>query len=268
MVGRVMRARILIPLLLFAGCTADTVPVEIPFRVQFGDRLIGCEAESPEFTLTDLRFYVSDVRLLDETGTATPLELSVVPQWQSAEVVLLDFENGEGGCANGTAGTHTALRGRIEKAAYTGLSFRIGVPEHLNHGDPLLAEPPLGDTAMHWHWISGYKFLRAGIASDSDGYWLHLGSTRCSGSVTDIEGCRASNRAEARLAGYVPGRDTVIVDLQALVDSVVLDDGVPTDCSSGPTELACARPFAALGIDFESGRSTAPAAIFRVESTQ
>jgi uncharacterized repeat protein (TIGR04052 family) len=262
-----LRALILIPLFLTAACTSDRMPVEIPFRAVFGDRPIDCATPRPEFVLTDLRFYVHDVRLIDERGRETPLELVVVPGWQNGEVSLLDLENAEGSCANGTSGTHAVMQGRVAAGVYRGLKFRIGVPEHLNHGDVLQAEPPLTDTAMHWHWVSGYRFLRAGIASDTDGFWLHLGSTRCSGTVTHIKGCASSNRAEAELQGFVPGRDTVMVDLQRLVDGVDLEDGVPTDCSSEPSELTCAKPFSTLGVDFGSGSVRAPAAIFRHEAT-
>ena len=145
-----------------------------------------------------------------------------------------------------------------------------GLPSELlrRRPDVLQAEPPLTDTAMHWHWVSGYRFLRAGVANGADGFWLHLGSTRCKGTVTDIQGCASSNRAEAELPGFVPGRDAVVVDLQKLVDAVDLEDGVPTDCSSEPAELTCTAPFAALGVDFGSGKVNAPASIFRRGAAQ
>ncbi len=46
-----------------------------------------------------------------------------------------------------------------------GLEFKIGVPETLNHIDPLTAVSPLNYTDMHWHWASGYKFFRAGLVT-------------------------------------------------------------------------------------------------------
>lgn len=254
-----------IPLLLMLGCSGPPMPVEIPFEVRFGEAPIGCSTAASGFFLTDLRFYVSDIRLITASGEGLPVDLTPDPIWQSEEVALLDFEDGQGRCANGSAGTNTVVRGSAPQAGYRGLEFRIGVPERLNHGDPLQAAAPLNGSSMHWHWVSGYRFLRAGIASDSDGFWLHLGSTRCEGTVTDIEGCKASNRADVRLAGYVPGRDTVIVDLEPLVADVSFVDGTPTDCSSGPAETACMLPFAALGIDFETGASVASATPFRTE---
>lgn len=258
--------RVLIPtpLFLILGCSSPEMPIEIPFDVRFGDAPIGCSSSSTSgFSLTDLRFYAYDFTLVTETGDEVPLELIPDPMWQSEGVALVDFEDGQGSCANGSAGINTAVRGLAAPASYAGLRFRVGVPERLNHRDPLRAAPPLNDSSMHWHWVSGYRFLRAGVVGGSDGFWLHLGSTRCEGTVTDIEGCKASNRVDVRLSAFDPARDAVIVDLERLVEGVKLADGTPGDCSSGPAETACAAPFAALGIDFETGAAVAPATVFR-----
>lgn len=258
-----MRALISVPFLWLLGCSAATSPVDIPLELRFGAAPIGCAQAASGFTLTDLRFYVYGVELMSPDG---PVDLELIPDppWQGENVALLDFENGEGTCTNGTPAVRTVIRGLAPPAGYTGLRFRIGVPEHLNHGDPLQAAAPLQDSAMHWHWTSGYRFLRAGIAGAQDGFWLHLGSTRCAGTVTDIRGCAASNRAVVDLPDYVAGRDTVVIDLARLVAGVDLTDGAPTDCSSGPAETTCAAPLAALGIDFETGIARRSPALFLV----
>ena len=75
----------------------------------------------------------------------------------------------------------------------------------LNHDNPLTAEPPLDDPDMHWHWRSGYKFLRAGIRTATDGFWIHAGSAGCEGTVGNITGCRFPNRIDVFLPDFVPG---------------------------------------------------------------
>ncbi|MEX2125771.1 MAG: MbnP family copper-binding protein [Woeseia sp.] len=247
-----------------AGCSAPQQPVEIPFEVRFGDRQISCDSEIADIALTDLRFYIHDVRLLTAKGDESPVTLQADPLWQSDEVALLDFESGDGNCLNGTQQINTLVRGHAAAGNYTGLSFRVGVPERLNHADPLLADPPLGYSFMHWHWRTGYKFLRAGVASVHDGFWLHLGSSRCEGTATDGSGCRTGNRPEIRLPSYRPGEDVVVIDLLELVVAIDLQDGVPSDCSSGPAEKECEKPFDALGIDFETGEIKGGAPAFRV----
>jgi len=257
-----MPARHLFLLLLISACSAPQEAIEIPFVPRFGDRPISCSTTA-EIALTDLRFYVHDLRLVTIGGSEVAVTLLEDPLWQSNEVALLDFEDGSGACINGTGQTNTVVRGHVPEGDYSGIRFRIGVPEDLNHADPLRAEAPLGYSVMHWHWRTGYKFLRAGIASDSDSFWMHLGSSRCEGTSSNVSSCRGSNRPLAELSAFVPGVDVVAVDLQQLVREIDLTDGNPTDCSSGPAESECEMPFRALGLDFETGEAEGPASVFR-----
>ena len=230
---------------LIVGCADRTIPVEIAFEARFGERPVACTDVSGAPQLSDLRFFVYDVALIDAQGAGAPLLLMDDGMWQTARLALIDLEDGRGRCENGSAETNNRLSGRVAPGNYTAIEFRIGVPEDLNHADPVIAEPPLNLSTMHWHWRSGYKFMRAGLASDRDHVWLHLGSNRCAGTVGNISGCEGSNRVNVRL----PGRDTVTIDMAVLFAGADLEDGVGTDCSSGPAEPDCASLFGALGID-------------------
>jgi uncharacterized repeat protein (TIGR04052 family) len=252
--------------LVFCGCSPPQQPVEIPFELKFGGAPLSCDTRAGEIALTDLRFYVHDVRLVTEDGTENPVELLPEPLWQNGQVALLDFENGKGTCTNGTPQTNTEIRGSAPAAEYVGLRFRIGVPEPLNHENPLIAEAPLNYSFMHWHWSTGYKFLRAGILNDADGFWIHLGSSRCEGTASDVTGCRSGNRPHIELEPYLPATNKVEVDLLYLVDGIDLADGTPSDCSSGHAETACRRPLAALGINFGTGNSVGGSQVFRAGS--
>jgi len=186
-------------------------------------------------------------------------------RWQQQGVALIDLENGDGLCVNGTPETNTTLSGMAEVADIQRIRFSIGVPFELNHANPLLADAPLDDSAMHWHWRSGYKFLRAGVTTTSDGFWLHLGSTACEGTVQNISACRSPNRVTVELAGFSPQNNRINIDLSALFDGVDFDDGIASDCSSGPSESACAAPFAALGLVFGEGSDRPiPSSVFQV----
>jgi uncharacterized repeat protein (TIGR04052 family) len=218
--------------------------------------------------LSDLRLFIHDVRLVARSGETVDVTLRDVPPWQGDQVALLDFEDGTGACRNGTAGTNTVVQGDAPPGDFAGLTFRIGIPESLNHANPLLAVPPLDHTAMHWHWLTGYKFLRAGFAGDSDHFWIHLGSTRCGGAAGEPQGCRNANRPHVTLPDFVPGRSLVIVDLGALATAGRLGDGESGNCSSGPTEASCEQPFNTLGLDFDSGEPTGTPGLFRVTKLQ
>jgi uncharacterized repeat protein (TIGR04052 family) len=254
----------LLPLLFIASCSAPQQDVEIPFEIRFGEKSLSCTSGIDGMALTDLRFYVHDIRLVTADNDERRLTLIDDPLWQNAEVALLDFESGEERCTNGTEQTNDVIRGRAPRGDYVGLKFRVGVPERLNHADPLRADAPLSYTFMHWHWRTGYKFLRAGLAGENDSFWIHLGSTRCERTADNATGCRSGNRPAVALSPYVPGKDVVELDLQALVNGINLEDGTASDCSSGPSERECQMPFIALGIDFGSGDSVASPTVFRV----
>ncbi len=235
-------------LILLGGCSRE--PVDIRFAATWGGEPIGCEAEG--LTLTDLRFYVSEIELVAPDGAARALD----------QVALIDLENGRGACQNGTSVVQATVTGELPSAEYRGLRFTLGVPFELNHADPLTAPPPLDDPAMHWHWRSGYKFLRAGVKTADDGFWIHVGSAGCEGTVGNITGCRFPNRVRVDLPDFDPRSQAVTLDLQALLEGTSLSDGEAGDCSSGPPETACVAPFRALGIDFESGSVTGPQTVF------
>ena len=211
-----------------------------------------------------MRFYLSSVQLLDRDGKAFDLALHSDLPWQQSDLALIDLEDGQGPCANGTAEVVAYLEGDVPPADYQALRFTVGVPFDRNHANPLTAEAPLDDPAMHWHWRSGYKFMRAGVRMAGDSFWLHVGSAGCEGTVRHISGCRFPNRVDAELNGFVPNRDTVVIDLQALFAGVDFSDGEPGDCSSGPAETACVAPFAALGIDFGSGKRSGRQRVFSI----
>lgn len=244
------------------SCAEPYLGVKLPFVATWGGEPIRCDDAG--IALTDLRFFVSSIELLDSGGRSHPMALSRDLQWQQPALALIDLENGQGTCRNGTPEAYEYLVGSLPPGDYKGLRFVVGVPFEQNHSNPLEAVAPLDDPAMHWHWRSGYKFLRAGVEKGDDGFWLHVGSAGCEGTVRNISACRFPNRVAVELADFVPVRDAIAVDLKALFDGVDLSDGMPGDCSSGPAEVSCVAPFASLGIDFESGEREGRQRVFSV----
>lgn len=258
---------LLLILLAAAACDRAPVPVEIEFAASFDGRPARCSSPGTA-GLTDLRLYVHDVSLLGEDGRPVDAALQPDGAWQSADVAMIDLEDGSGRCVNGTPATNSILRLRADGTATTGLAFVVGVPFEFNHADPLTAGAPLDDTAMHWHWRSGYKFLRAGVSNADDAYWIHVGSTACDGTTRNITRCRSPNRIAVVLEQFDPASQVVVVDLDALLGGVDLGDGQPSDCASGPDEVACAGPFAALGLRHGDNRPAERPIVFRVEQRE
>jgi len=251
----------LLGVFVLASCGRWDLGVEIPVVATWHGNPIDCETTDP--SMTDLRFYLANPQLIDLEGNRHDVRFATEFEWENDAVAFIDLENGRGACTNGTPDVFDRVIGVARAGDYRGLRFTIGVPFRLNHENPLTAAPPLDDPAMHWHWRSGYKFLRAGVRTGSDGFWLHGGSAGCEGTVGHITGCRFPNRIEVELPDFVPGQSVVEIDLAELVAGTDLTDGAASDCSSGPPESACTAPYAALGIDFATGHANGGQQVFR-----
>ncbi len=248
---------------LSLSCSRWDLGLEVPFVATWDGAPLSCEGG--ERSLTDLRFYISNPQVVTADGIVRDVGFAVERPWQNDVVALIDLEDGTGACENGTAEVATKLVGIVRNGDYRTLRFTVGVPFRVNHGNPLTARPPLDDPDMHWHWRSGYKFLRAGVRTESDGFWIHVGSAGCEGTVGNITGCRFPNRIEVELDGFVPGESRVAIDLAKLTAGIELGDGTRTDCSSGPAEENCIAPFRALGIDFATGIQDGVQGVFSLQ---
>lgn len=265
--GRARRQPSLILGTLFAialiACSPPRSPIEVVFDVRFDGSPLGCSAEQRP-SLTDLRFYVHDLRL-SAAQASHRLALADDGGWQDGEVALIDLEDGSGTCRNGSPATNRSVRASARLPAHASkyqLEFSIGIPEELNHANPMLAPAPRNLSSMHWHWRSGYKFMRVGIETDNDVSWLHLGSARCSGTISNIEGCAAANRPVVRLSDFDPNTDVVVIDVARLLGPTGLGDGETWSCESGATEAQCALAFAELGLNPSTGERLGPAPAF------
>ncbi|MEM9335238.1 MAG: MbnP family copper-binding protein [Pseudomonadota bacterium] len=234
-------------LLLGAGCSESRIPVSLPFEAAFNGNPIDCSSENA--ALSDLRLYVADVQAKMADGKRLAVPFVEDQSWQTPSVALIDLENGEDACNSGTPETRSELTLLWPAGDVNSLVLTVGVPFSDNHADPLQAPAPLDDSAMHWHWRSGYKFLRAGIDTDDDGFWLHLGSTGCEGTTGNITGCTQPNRITLELDGFVAGRTAAVVHLEQLFHGIDLDDGQAGDCSSGPMEPGCKVVLSNLGLE-------------------
>ena len=155
-----------------AKSTLDTMPVTLSFDGQFAGEPFSCDGQYLNTGLTDVpvtvseyKLYVSRVRMLTSDGVEVPVVLTPDGLWQQEDVALLDFEDGQGNCSNGTSPTNTRVTGTVPAGEYTGLAFDIGVPFEKNHVDPTLAASPLNLTSMFWNWRGGYRFMRVDMAS-------------------------------------------------------------------------------------------------------
>jgi uncharacterized repeat protein (TIGR04052 family) len=233
--------------------------VQIPFAATIGGVPFSCRAAAGGFTPTDLRFYVHGIELLDRTGKAVAVRLDSDGIWQEEVVALLDFENGEDHCSDGTPGTNTVIRGRVPAAEYRGLRFLVGVPFALNHADPASAAAPLNLGRMHWGWQAGYKFLRFEGAMAGSAFRLHLGSTGCEGTVGHITGCARPNRVLVDLPAFRPQQSQVRLELGELPRQA------PGSCMAETDQPSCRAAFALLGLSLASGVPSGTQSLFSAQ---
>jgi uncharacterized repeat protein (TIGR04052 family) len=262
-----------------AGAFAQTQPVAIHFKGVVGAEDFACGRSYKDIGVTkstirpiDFRFYIHNVRLLDEKGKPVPVELTQDDKWQFDDLALIDFEDATGACGNGTPETNTAVVGTVPAGhRYSGLQFTVGVPFDKNHTDLTAMPSPLNLTALAWVWNAGRKFMRVEVASTGKprGYMLHLGSTGCTPNQTKITvptSCVHPNRVEVSLAGFDPVNDRVAVDLAELLKDADVD-GKPEQkaggCMSSPGDPDCAPLFAALGLPRTGSETTHPQTVFR-----
>lgn len=261
--------------------TADAgpVPVTISFKAKVGAADFKCGQTYPNQGMTndtveprDLRLFVQDVKLVDSAGKETPVALDVRAPWQTADVALLDFEDGTGRCSNGNPELNDKITGKVPPGTYTGIVFTNGVPAAINHKDPATETAPLSAGGMTWGWLYGHIFIKAEMASTSaDGGigLLHLGSVGCTNDPDggdDFEkgptaACSQPNRNLVTLSGFDAATKKIVIDVATMFKQTDLT--ASSLCHSAGT--ACPPLFASVGINFTDGARLATTPAFRVE---
>lgn len=248
-----------------------TQPVNIEFTavngtapVTCGTPLTGLGTENTTAALKDLRFYISNVRMVRANGTSAPVRLAGNKNYNATvganRVTLIDLENATGACT-GDRAMNRLVRGTVPQGRYVGVRMQLGVPFALNHTDVTTAPRPLDLTALSWNWQAGRKFTQIEITDPAGpgGTWqarsflVHVGSTGCVGNPASGQTahCLRSNRGAVRLARFNPARQRIAVDLGALFagNAVTRNQGAAPGCMSAANDPECGPVFDALGID-------------------
>lgn len=236
-----------------------------------GQRYTNVGITKSTITPSDFRLYVSEVKLVRNDGSTVPVALTQDGVWQYQNVALIDFENGQGPCRNGTAATNTSVRGHVPAGDYAGVELTVGVPFELNHQDPTQASSPLNSTAMFWNWQGGYKFVKFDTASTGVSeqkpaapnkmgpvtrYSVHLGSTACAsaGKTKSPQSCKSPNRMTIRFNQFDLEKGVVIADMGAVLSQANVDvnaTGTSPGCMSFPKDADCPPVMSALGLAYD-----------------
>jgi uncharacterized repeat protein (TIGR04052 family) len=273
-----------------AGSDGGLVQVSLQFKAMVGAQTFACGTTytgqgvtSVSVTPQDFRFYVQDVKLVDAAGNEVPVTLDTRTPWKTPDVALLDFENGTGACAaEGNSDMNTVVTGSVPQGMYVGIVFSNGVPDSLDHADPLNVPAPLQPAPMSWGWLYGYKFIKAELAATATpagdaepGLGLfHLGSTDCTNATdggTDdftsgpLAACGQPNRNVVHLTGYALGSSVIVADIGAIFQGE--DLSVNNQCHSNG-DPSCAITFASAGVDETTGAPLLAQSIYRLSSNR
>jgi uncharacterized repeat protein (TIGR04052 family) len=254
--------------------------------VQCATVLPGIGSTPVDAQLTDLRFYLTDVQLVNDKGVAVPVTLDK-NDWQfsstSGNVTLIDLENAQGACGSeGTSATNAVVSGTVPTGNYVKVKATIGVPEKLSHSDVMAASAPLDIMAMGWSWQSGRKFVKielnpvGGVSTNTTTgastvtasavtYNLHLASTNCSGPGDGTDSCAKKNLAQFTL-DFNPSTQQVALDIAQLFKTtdISVNKNGTVGCMSGTTDLDCPALFTQMGLDLTSGgQASAAQSVFR-----
>ncbi|HVN08926.1 MAG TPA: MbnP family copper-binding protein [Patescibacteria group bacterium] len=286
-----------------AGTGLKPQPVHVRFEGRLAGKPFACGklyegvgTGATTVTPADLRFFVSNIELIDAQGGATPVALDQDGVWQYKSLALIDLEDGTGECRNGNTPMHAEATGSAPPREYKGVRFTVGVPFDLDHVDPLQAPSPLNMTAMLWTWQSGYKFIRAevvvapsgasataaatpaepgaraqnaAVEAHSRGFPVHIGSTGCGGTVRTAappQECMNPNRIVVTLEEFDAAKDVVIFDFGRLLansDVTVNSPSTAPGCMSGEDDPDCAPVMGALGLPFRGSPVIAQTVFYR-----
>ena len=227
-------------------------PFELRFAAVHGDMPVTCGQAienlgiggQSSMQVGDLRFYVSDVELLDANGQAIAHTLDTNEfQYRSddGEVALIDLtDTSTGACAGdglnfveGTERVNATISGLATDAAIESVRFSVGLPQPLMKAviaENTLEGAPSPMNEMYWSWASGYRHFVMNISTaHSDGSIgsgnVHVGSRGCTGegegenALETIDQCRSVNTPKVELSG-LQADSVIAVDVASVVADV------------------------------------------------
>jgi uncharacterized repeat protein (TIGR04052 family) len=184
------------------GGESEPKSVTVEFVAVAGSTPIDCSSTLSDLgtthatgTVQDLRFYISNVKLLKRGGGEEALTLAATDNFNASKgtdsVTLIDLEDKTGNCA-GTAAMNNVIKGSAPAGDYVGIKMTLGVPLSMNHTDQsadVSVTPAVINNAvnpgMAWNWTGGRKFTKIEVTNaawTAPTFTVHLGSTGCTGT--------------------------------------------------------------------------------------
>lgn len=227
---------------MLVSCSLERkTPINITFELH--------NAQNPQQnTVQTLRFYLHNISLINQKGTAIPVELEQHEPHQYHNVALLTL-------TPNAQSRQATVRGYIPKGLYQDIHFTLGLPFALNHANPLKAPSPLNLGELFWSWQLGYKFLRLDMTTIHGPWSLHLGSTGChspSPLRPPANACEQPNLVHIRLKNFNPTHDTIRFNLDRLLEES--ENNAQENCTGNFRNSGyCRHTLQHFGLDADNG---------------
>jgi uncharacterized repeat protein (TIGR04052 family) len=249
------------------GSSSDSKEITLKFAAKVGEKEAKCGetyrdlgTKKSSVTLNGIRFFVSNIRLIDNKKKEHLVDLAQDRIWQYQDVALLDFEDASNGCAEvGSKETNETIRGRSSDFEVSGIKFDLGLPFDLNHLDPTTSPSPLNISSMNWFWQVGHILFRADMVADGKPWFIHLGSSGCtspSPTTSPTLPCSRPNVPTISLNNYSLDK-IVVLDLATLVNDVDLTRVTPDTapgCMSESEDGECTEVLPNFGLSLTDGK--------------
>ncbi|MCS6916473.1 MAG: hypothetical protein RMK52_01555 [Chitinophagales bacterium] len=169
----------------FASCKKDdhgetTEMVKLHLHTMVGNQAANYTStfsnNGRSFTLSNLRYYLSNFVLIQDDGTEVPI---------AGKVILASPDE------------HEWELGLVPSGHYSGIRFLVGLDSVTNHGDPTVypsGHPLAPQTpSIHWSWNTGYIFMMvegkvdttlAANGSANANFFYHIGLDQMARSVS------------------------------------------------------------------------------------
>lgn len=273
--------------------TAATQDVSVQFAATVGSTVVTCASTLPNLgssvvnaQLRDLRFYLSNVRLVSSGGTEVPITLTQNDNQSGSGVnsavliALTSTQDGTTVCGqatDGSAAAYTTIVGKVPPGSYVRLRATVGLPAALNHSDTMGTDTPapLQNMAMGWSWQNGRKFIKLELdptggvtnvvdSSTASTYNVHIASTDCTGGNVATATCSKANMVGIDIALNADTQQ-VALDLNEVFRGVNLSSNATgaVGCMSATDDTDCGTLFTSLGLNLGTGAVSGTQSVFR-----
>ncbi|MGX5202597.1 MbnP family copper-binding protein [Aliikangiella sp. IMCC44632] len=239
--------------LLISSCNLSNHPIQIPFELRDQSKPVTCKSlltnQAMNWQLAQLQFFLHDVYLKDTQANWHRLHL---PKHEnnSTTVALLG-----GVCPNSFKLTLAGISA-IKQSEISAVKFKIGVPNKLNHNNPITQNYPLNQANMFWVWQTGHKYFRLELSNDNKQWAFHLGATGCE-SKSPVRPpqkvCQYPNIVNIELSEFSV-QSKIAIQLDQLLAPLNLAQS--QGCQSSLTNPDCSLLFKSLNLDGSTTKNT------------